>query len=216
MKNKDSRGRKPKLTEEEVKEILILYRKEKNPIGLIKPVDIHLFVEELYKEGKISNVPSYAFWGKKDRLGGQLLAIANKVSSKAVYTYAGRRVLVPNVTDLINKKYYKKEELLDHLLDMEDNFNKTLKREEALQIQLADIKDKNSTLQAQNKELQELVYRLWAIIDDNPNTEVKERTEYAVNTLTTDTIGFLALDDIGSKKERSSVNSKSKLLNLLK
>ncbi|MBY0091426.1 hypothetical protein H7S74_13260 [Priestia aryabhattai] len=211
MSSKESRGRKNKLGTKEVREIITLFRKEKEPVGLIKPTDVYQFTIELYQENKISDLPSDAFWRKQDRLGRKEINKANQVVSKAVYISTGKKIKVPNITDLVNKKYKKKTELMDHLLDMEKDFTKTLEREEALKIQLAEIRDKNAQLEAQNKELQALVHRLWAITQDNPTKEVWERTEYAVNNLTKDTLGYLALGDT-KKLERKS----NKYINLLK
>ena len=111
---KKTAGRKSKLTLEEVRKVIKLFKEREQPSGLIKYADIHRFANELYEENIISSSTSDAFWRKEGRLGRVEVDQANVVFSEAFITSKGDKISVPNVVDLVEKKYKNKDDLLLH------------------------------------------------------------------------------------------------------
>lgn len=195
---KKTAGRKSKLTLGEVRKVIKLFKEREQPSGLIKYADIHRFANELYEENIISSSTSDAFWRKEGRLGRIEVDQANVVFSEAFITSKGDKINVPNVVDLVEKKYKNKDELLLHLVEMEKQFHLTLEREKKLQKKVAllegnlnDEKAAKQKLIKSNDELQGLVHRLFRILSETPDQEIKDKTEYAMKTVFDSPVEFL-------------------------
>lgn len=108
-------GAKSKLSEEEVNNIIYLFRTEPggSPAGKIKAAAIHEFTDELHSEGRVRNSPSLDFWYKPGRLGTKVLGEFNKVDASELPLPDGKTVSVPKVKDLVEKKYKNMDELID-------------------------------------------------------------------------------------------------------
>lgn len=108
-------GRKVKLTETQVKEIIYLYKTERNVSGQIKYSDIHCFSNYLVEQGRSSE----SFWRKQGRLGRELVDEANTVFTHRLSSSSDTKKSIPNILDLIDKKYTNKEDLINSLLPLE-------------------------------------------------------------------------------------------------
>ena len=62
-------GRKSKLTEEEVRKVILMFRENVQGMGNISFSEIHRYANELHEQGVISASTSDAFWRKEGRLG---------------------------------------------------------------------------------------------------------------------------------------------------
>lgn len=191
-------GRNTKLSEEEVKNVIKMYKENINPMGNISFSDIHRYANELHEQGVVSSSTSDSFWRKEGRLGRVEVEKANAVFSETVSIAKGKEVVIPNVVDLVNKKYKDKDELLKHLIFMEKHLHESLGREKKLELKLLELEDsfqktrddlKESELK--NDKLQSLVYRLFRVLSDSHNNETIQRTEYAMNTVFDSPIDFL-------------------------
>ncbi|WP_394548145.1 hypothetical protein [Priestia aryabhattai] len=200
--NKKSVGRHHKLPEEEVKTIIKLFKEEEKPAGLIKYSDIYRFANKLYHSNRISASTSDSFWRKQGRLGRILVDEANIVFTDNVLTSKGDKVSVPNVVDLVHKKYKDKDDLIKHLIVMESQFRKSLQREKklkeeytVLEERLSAETEKNRNIKEQNKSLQEIIYRLYRILSDSNSKDVQEKTEYAMKTVFESPTSFFKMDE---------------------
>lgn len=196
MGNK-STGRNTKLSNDEVEKVIALYKENEQPSGIIKYSDIHRYSNKLYADGIISSFTSDAFWRKEGRLGRTAVDISNQVFSNAITISDGTTIKVPNVVDLVNKKYKMKDELLKHLISMENQFLKTLQREEKLKKTLLNTeqivqKYKNDLLEVKknNDDLQTLVFRLFRIASSTNDVEFQRQTDYAMKTMFTSPAAF--------------------------
>lgn len=209
---KKTAGRKSKLTLDEVRKVIKLFKEQEQPSGLIKYADIHRFANELYEKNIISASTSDAFWRKEGRLGRVEVDQANVVFSESFITSKGDKISVPNVVDLVEKKYKNKDDLLLHLVEMEKQFHLTLDREKKLQKKVAllegnlnDEKAAKQKLMKNNDELQGLVHRLYRILSETPNQDIKDKTEYAMKTVFDAPVEFLKQKDEPLRKEENVV-----------
>ena len=138
-----------------------MFRENVQAMGNISYSEIHRYANELHEQGVISASTSDAFWRKEGRLGRIEVEKANEIFSETV-TVSNGKVKVPNVVDLVNKRYKDKDDLLKHLLFMEKQFHESLDREKKLQKDL-------SKLQESHNELK-----------DNLKKKKKVRTSYKV------------------------------------
>ena len=138
---KKSVGRNTKLTEEEVRTVIKMYRDNIHPMGNISFSEIHSYANQLYAEGIISASTSDSFWRKNGRLGRTEVEKANAIFSETVTISKGKEIKVPNVVDFVNKKYKNKEELLKHLIFMEKQFHESLDREKKLEKELSVLEE---------------------------------------------------------------------------
>ncbi|WP_413361613.1 hypothetical protein AA0X71_09415 [Robertmurraya sp. 2P01SA] len=60
------RGRNLTLSKDQVNGIIGMFKAERKTSGLIKPMEMFKFTEELYNQGRIPSLPSYEFWKKKE------------------------------------------------------------------------------------------------------------------------------------------------------
>jgi hypothetical protein len=199
---KKSVGRNPKLTENEVKFVINDFKNKVQPMGIINYSKIHSYANKLYGAKLISAETSDSFWRKEGRLGRIEVDKANAIFSETVTTSKGKEIKVPNVVDLVNKKYKNKEELLKHLIFMEKQFHESLNREmklgkeiSALEENLQKAKSDLKEAGEKNEKLQELVYRLFRILSGTTNEEVKQQTEYAMKTVFSTPVAFFEFEE---------------------
>ncbi|GAE25851.1 hypothetical protein JCM9140_1872 [Halalkalibacter wakoensis JCM 9140] len=225
MANK-SAGRKPKLSETEVKKVIKMFKENVQPMGNINFSEIHRYSNQLYAEGEISASTSDSFWRKSGRPGRVEVEKANEIFSETVAISKGKEIRVPNVVDLVNKKYKNKDDLLKHLMFMEKQFHKSIAREEKLEKELLVLKEtlqktKTNLEEAseKNDKLQGLVYRLSRVLSDVSSEEIKKQTEYAMKTVFSTPAAFLKFEDKNKKREEPKIlpfskdEQKSKLSN---
>lgn len=121
-------------------------------MGNISFSEIHRYANKLYTEGIIPSATSDSFWRKDGRLGRIEVEKANEIFSETVTISKGKEVKIPNVVDLVNKKYKNKEDLLKHLIFMEQQFHESLDRERKLQTKISDLE---RTIQKSKSQLNE-------------------------------------------------------------
>ena len=126
----------------------------------------------------------------------------------------GKEVKVPNVVDLVNKRYKDKDDLLKHLLFMEKQFHESLDREKKLQKDLNKLKESHDKLKDDLKKekeskdkLQGVVYRLYRTLIGHANEEVNQKVDYAMKTAFKDPTAFLE-----TFKEKEEVQEGPKVL----
>lgn len=161
-------GRKVKLTETQIKEIIYLYKTEKNISGQIKYSDIHYFSNYLVEQGRLDTHTSESFWRKQGRLGRELVDEANAVFTHQLPILNDTKKTVPNIVDLVDKKYDNKEALINSLLPLEKLIIKGIQKESELKQknedykkQLSIQKDKYNKLQEKQNQIQLLLFNLY-------------------------------------------------------
>ncbi|WP_235832920.1 hypothetical protein [Gottfriedia acidiceleris] len=199
-------GRNHKLSEEEVRSVIRLFKENEQPIGNIKYSEIHKFANKLFESNELSASTSDSFWRKEGRLGRSEVDKANRVFSETIVIAKDLQITVPNVVDLVNKKYKNKEELLTNLIIMEKQFHSTLQREkklkeanQSLEENLKIEKIKKKSVEQQNSSLQELVYLMWRILSETSNPEVQQKTDYAMKTVFSSPTSFLEFKERNEK-----------------
>ncbi|HGP3675199.1 MULTISPECIES: hypothetical protein [Bacillus cereus group] len=207
-------GRKSKLTEEEVRKVILMFRENVQAMGNISYSEIHRYANELHEQGVISASTSDAFWRKEGRLGRIEVEKANEIFSETVTVSNGKEVKVPNVVDLVNKRYKDKDDLLKHLLFMEKQFHESLDREKKLQKDLSKLQESHNELKDNLKKekeskdkLQGVVYRLYRTLMGHANEEVNQKVDYAMKTAFKEPTAFLE-----GFKEKEEVQEGPKVL----
>ncbi|MED3957708.1 hypothetical protein P4605_10285 [Priestia aryabhattai] len=209
---KKSVGRNKKLTEHEVRVVIKMYKENIKPMGNIPYSDIHSYANQLYTQGIISNATSDSFWRKKGRLGRTEVDKANIVFSETVTITKNKEIQIPNVVDLVDKKYKDKEELLKHLIFMEKHFRESLDREKQLENKLS-LKEQNlQTFKAKlkaadekNEQLQGLVYRLFRSLSQVNNEEVRKQTDYAMKTVFSSPTTFFEFEEQNKSQDEATI-----------
>lgn len=140
--NARNAGRKKKLTEEHVNELIYLYKTEKQIEGRIKYLDMYRFNKEKFEQGEVSYVAGEDFWRKENRLGKEMIDQANMVFSHKLADSSGDEVTVPSVVDTINKCYNQRDELIEKLLPLERLALKKIETEKKLKAQLIEAENK--------------------------------------------------------------------------
>ncbi|MGG0475533.1 hypothetical protein ABEY96_25475 [Priestia aryabhattai] len=153
-------SRKAKLNEEQVKEIIFLFKTKKNGAGLISYRDIYLFNKELVKNKKFPVAMGEDFWRKKGRLGRQYIDEANKVLSNQLITLEEKEITIPNVTDLTHKYYNNKEKLISYLIPLERQLYSSIEKELHLKKKVTDMKMDVENKKEKIKELENKVTNL--------------------------------------------------------
>ncbi len=161
-------GRKKKLTEEQVNELIYLYKTEKQIEGRIKYLDIFRFNKEKFEQGEVSYVAGEDFWRKENRLGKEMVDQANMVFSHKLADSNGNEVTVPSVVDTINKCYNQRDELIEKLLPLERLALKKIEAEKKLKVQLIEAGNRHKEarkeieeLKKQKDEIQDLVLKMF-------------------------------------------------------
>jgi hypothetical protein len=175
------RGRNLTLSKDQVNGIIGMFKAERKTSGLIKPMEMFKFTEELYNQGRIPSLPSYEFWKKKDRLGRQLIEQRNRIDTVKLTNSEGKEITIPNVTDLVEKKHKSKEELLEALVPLENHLRNSINREinlkekvASLEVEISNIKLSKKELLSEKEELQNLVFELYRMIMKEYKSETKE------------------------------------------
>ncbi|MDX5785421.1 hypothetical protein SIM32_13225 [Bacillus cereus group sp. WSBC 10925] len=207
-------GRKPKFSVEEVRKVILMFRENVQPMGRIGYTDIYRYANELFEKGIILNSTSIAFWRKENRMGRIEVDKANEVFSEAVTVSKGKEVKVPNVVDLVDKRYKDKDDLLKHLLFMEKQFRESLDREKELQKDLSNLQESHDKVKDDLKKanisiekLQGVVYRLYRTLMRHSNEEVDKNVDYAMKTAFKEPMAFLE-----GFKEKEEVQEGPKVL----
>ena len=207
-----SAGRKPKLTLEEVQKVIELYRENIKPMGIIAYQDIFKYANQLYKEGIISADTSDNYWRKEGRQGRLAVDKANEINSEVVEVSKGKEINIPNMADLVEKKYKNKDDLLKHLLQVEKMFHQALEREKKQENEITKLQDSLQSAKEQlkaekenNEKLQGLVFRLHRIASEQPTEEMKKQTEYAMKTTFSEPYDFAFFDETSKTKEVTNV-----------
>lgn len=205
---KKSAGRNPKLTVEEVRKVITSFRNNVQSMGEIEYSKIHSHANELYNQSVISKPTSDAFWRKIGRLGRVEVDLANKVFSQTVDVSGGnKKINIPNVVDLVHKRYKDKDDLLKHLIPMEKNFHDSVDREKKLEKKVSvleetiqEYKVKVQELNKSNEQLQGLVYRLFRFLSETTNEEGQRQTDYAMKTVFSSPTAFA--DFLGKHEQK--------------
>ncbi|OQD35989.1 hypothetical protein [Bacillus toyonensis] len=190
-------GRKTKLTKDQVKEIIYLYKTEENISGQIKYLEIYEFANTLFKEERIDIHTSESFWRKKGRLGRLLVDEANSVFSHRIPIQNYNTLTIPNIVDIIDKNYSTKEELIKSLLPIEKLIQRGFKKEIELKQKNEDYKKQLFSQQEKNKELQKtldhtelLLFTLYHHISAESNDKTKTITIKAMDSLFSNPTSF--------------------------
>ncbi len=160
-------GRKTKLTEKEVNELIYLFKTEKQINGKIKYEEMFQFNKELVLQGRFPTVAGEDFWRKKNRLGRIMIDKANSVFTSKVSTSEFPNDNIPNFSDIINKHYDDKEALIRELIVIERKFYKNIERRKMLELKLTEsegkvqeYKSKLSESENRFEYLQDLLFKL--------------------------------------------------------
>jgi hypothetical protein len=211
-------GRRLTLTKDEVNIAISLFKNEVKPSGIIKPMEIHKFCEELFQQGRVSSLPTYEFWKKKDRLGRQLIDQRNQIDTVVLTNSNGKDLTIPNVTDLVEKKYKNKNELIESLIPLENHLRNSLKREHKLKTKIDNLEAELSVVKLSKKEsineiekLQNLVFNLYRLIMREYKSETKE---FALSILNNTFSGSLDFFDIEEESSESK-NRESEVQNIV-
>ncbi|MEE1130897.1 MAG: hypothetical protein UHX00_04605 [Caryophanon sp.] len=174
-------GRRLTISKEEVNTIISLFKNEVKPSGLIKPMEIHKYSEALFQQKRISALPAYEFWKKKDRLGRQLIDLRNQIDTVTLKKSDGNDITIPNITDLVQKKHNNIDDLIESLLPLENHLRSSFKREHDLKIKCEKLESELSQAKLSNKEshqelekMQNLIFNLYRIIMREYKSESKE------------------------------------------
>lgn len=210
-------GRKVKLTETQVKEIIYLYKTEKNVSGQIKYSDIHCFSNYLVEQGRLDTNTSESFWRKQGRLGRELIDEANAVFTHRLPISNDAEKTVPNIVDLVDKKYANKEDLINSLLPLEKLIIKGIQKENELKQknedykkQLSIQKEKYNKLQEKQNQIQLLLFDLYHHILMESSHKTKGMAIRAMEELFTSPIDFFE----EFKKTKSANNSSRNVISI--
>ncbi|MFK4425905.1 hypothetical protein [Bacillus sp. RC51] len=190
-------GRKVKLTETQVKEIIYLYKTEKNVSGQIKYSDIHCFSNYLVEQGRLGTTTSESFWRKQGRLGRELVDEANTLFTHRLSSSNDTKKAIPNIVDLIDKKHTNKEDLINSLLPLEKLLingqkkeNELKQKNEDYKKQLSIQKHEYNKLQKKQDQFQLLLFELFHYILMESTNKTKETAIKAMEELFTNPTNF--------------------------
>lgn len=160
-------GRKTKLTENEVNELIYLFKTENQMNGKIKYNDLYHFNKKLVQQGRFPTAAGEDFWRKKNRLGRIMIDKANNVFASKPFTSDFPNDNVPNLAGIVNKHYDDKETLIRELIVIERKFYKNIERSKALELKLTEsegrlqeYKSKLSESENRCDNLQDVLFKL--------------------------------------------------------
>ncbi|KGR75082.1 hypothetical protein [Ureibacillus sinduriensis] len=161
-------ARKLTLSEEEVEEIIGLYKTEKNQMGRIEYLEVFRFNKELYEEGRVKSSMSDDFWRKKGRLGKIKIDEANEIFRHKLDTSEDSKILMPSVSDVIYKNNGDIETLLNELIPIEKELFNSIQREhkfkkvnKKLEEQMVKLKQTNRTLNKRVEILEDTLFKIF-------------------------------------------------------
>lgn len=220
-------GAKPKLTEKEINQIIYWFRTEPGgrPSGKIKAAAIKEFTDQLHSEGRLKHSPSLDFWYKPGRLGTVVLDEHNKVDIREVSLPEGTAISVPDVEDLIEKKWRKKEELISNLKPLKNLAHKLVNRVNTLSNKLehrekenAKLKSDKENLEKKVGDLEEAVFKLFRYIQLDSSDQTKVITQRALKDIYThpDPIDYFMTfeSNVQSPQKTGDLPEKSKVTSL--
>lgn len=172
-------GRKTKLTIEQVNNLIYLFKTEKEPNGAIKYIDMYRFNKELVQQERFPILASEDFWRKKGRLGRKIIDEANNIFSpeKVINNIPDDKI--PNLLNLVKRKYDDYSELQKELIAIESKFYNNVKYKNKLETkltkqeeQLNEYKKKLTDMENKYDYLQDLLFKLlrYSTSEDVPIT----------------------------------------------
>lgn len=153
-------GRKTKLTEDEVKELIYLFKKEKNIHGKVGYKEMYLFNLELVQQGKYKKSVGEDFWRKTGRLGRKMIDLTNEAFSNKLSSSTNMSDFIPNFTEIINKHYDNKEELIKEMVLIERKFYQNVKKRKLLEEKVKYYQSKFEKTEERLDYIQELLFKL--------------------------------------------------------
>lgn len=153
-------GRKTKLTEDEVKELIYLFKKEKNIHGKVGYKEMYLFNLELVQQGKYKKSVGEDFWRKTGRLGRKMIDLTNEAFSNELSSSTNMSDFIPNFTEIINKHYDNKEELIKEMVLIERKFYQNVKKRKLLEEKVKYYQSKFEKTEERLDYIQELLFKL--------------------------------------------------------
>ncbi|WP_393959908.1 hypothetical protein [Priestia megaterium] len=219
--------RKAKLNEDQVKEIIYLFKTKKNISGMISYKDIYHFNKELVENNEFPIAMGEDFWRKKGRLGRAYVDEANKVLSNQLITFNEKEITIPNVTDLIHKHYNNKEKLISYLIPLERQLYGSIKKELHLKKKITDMqtdvenkKEKIKELENKVKTLQDTLFKMLRYSNDkniplrdqlNTGKDKTQRVQKALEEIFSTPIDFYTWYE---DKKNYETNSENKIVNI--
>ncbi|WP_335869198.1 hypothetical protein [Bacillus sp. 2205SS5-2] len=212
-------GRKIKLSEEKVDEIIYLFKTENALSGKIKYGDIYQFANKLVDQGRLDKNTSDSFWRKSGRLGRKKVDEANQIFAHELNKSTVQQI--PNITNIINRDYKNKEDLLNSLLPIEKQLQKSLETQNNLkhknnlyQEEITKYKDKVLKLNKEKSEQQQLLFELFYYILSEANESTKSLAKKAMKEIFNDPLCFypnIKEEETTSLKENKilSINNKN-------
>ncbi|WP_175639174.1 hypothetical protein [Metabacillus schmidteae] len=216
MTSKKKAGRNHKLTPEEVDSIISCYKEEKNIVGNVTYQGVYKYAQEKFKrENRLEDLPKVDFWRKKERLGYERIALANKINIETFITPDGKKKRTYNLADSIHKNFNDKNALLKALLPIQQELDELEKREQKLLEKNKKLTEDKKNLKSNNQDLQDAIYSLSRYIFNETGSETKELTKIALEKLWDNPLAFL---NHYEKKliEKENIEKKQKVVDLKK
>ncbi|RDW16121.1 hypothetical protein CWR48_18215 [Oceanobacillus arenosus] len=145
IEKKNSRGRPSiKYEEEELYAIVYHYRENIRVQGDIKYLQLYKYHLHLHKERPdiCSKTYSEDFWRKKGQPGREVIDTVNLVRTVTLVDSNNNKKDIPNVVDLVGKYSKKPDRLISHLIPLENEVRRSIRKEK-------ELKQKNEELKAQ-------------------------------------------------------------------
>ncbi|WP_251552386.1 hypothetical protein [Neobacillus muris] len=153
-------GRKTKLTEEEVKELIYLYKGERKNHGKVEYKEMYLFNKELVNQGRYPKSAGEDFWRKEGRLGRKIIDQTNKAFSNEISVSSKLSDSIPNFTDIVQKYYDNKDELIKVLLIHERRYYQNVKQRKHLEGKIQNYQSKLEITEKRLDYIQDLLFKL--------------------------------------------------------
>ena len=168
---KKGRGRPAtKYDEQEIYAIINYYRKNVQPQGDIKYLQLYHYHLELHKEHPeiCSRTYSEDFWRKKGQPGRTAIDNTNKIRTVTLVDGNNKKKDIPNVVGVVNKYMEEPERLIKHLQPLENEVRRSIQNEidlkqknEDLKQQIKQEKEDKRKLKEQIERLEECIFKLF-------------------------------------------------------
>ncbi|NOU72548.1 hypothetical protein GC098_14115 [Paenibacillus sp. LMG 31458] len=189
-------GRKTKLTKDEVREQIYLYKTEYKVSGKIKYSEMFEYHKSLYRNQISNKLVGEDFWRKDGRLGKKMIDEANLVYFQQLAPLVDNEVPNISVINIINLHFEDREKLIQNLLPLEKQIAASREKERKYQIKLNNaeriittMKENNVDLQKQRDEMQSILFKIFRY-SDNPGVPLinqlrtgNKQTEVVSNAL---------------------------------